>query len=145
MSYRLTQEEDIIIRLSDNAFIPKDTRNFDYNQYLKWIDEGNTPEPAIIPPEPPDYFTFWNTLIQTGAYSSIRIQSSTSLVMNTAATEFIALIGDAKMGYENRQAIQMSILNVLSSGTFTESDLEDFVYALTCGNLNEIYILQPPE
>ena len=37
---------DIIIRKADNAFIPKSTTNRDYQDYLKWVDEGNTPEAA---------------------------------------------------------------------------------------------------
>jgi hypothetical protein len=33
-------------RLSDNAFIPMAEDNTDYQQYLKWLEEGNQPLPA---------------------------------------------------------------------------------------------------
>ena len=44
--YKQTKLNNGIIRLSDNAFIPFDPANTDYQAYLKWLEAGNTPEPA---------------------------------------------------------------------------------------------------
>jgi hypothetical protein len=35
-----------VFRLADNAFIPHDPANTDYQEYLKWVEAGNTPLPA---------------------------------------------------------------------------------------------------
>tara|TARA_R110000737_G_scaffold1737_1_gene5210 strand:+ start:974 stop:1126 length:153 start_codon:yes stop_codon:yes gene_type:complete len=35
-----------VTRLSDNASIPFDPANRNYQEYLEWIDAGNTPEAA---------------------------------------------------------------------------------------------------
>jgi hypothetical protein len=47
--YKLTNSV-ITIRLSDNRQFPNDPANTDYAQYLVWLSEGNTPDPADIPP-----------------------------------------------------------------------------------------------
>lgn len=49
MSYAITSENipvpfRSIVRLADSAFIPMDNGNKDYQEYLAWVEEGNTPE-----------------------------------------------------------------------------------------------------
>ena len=59
--YQLTAEQissdgtnrgvQCVIRLTDNAFIPFDPANTDYQAYLRWLEEGNEPLPANTPEE----------------------------------------------------------------------------------------------
>ena len=35
-----------VIRLADNACIPFDPNNTDYQEYLRWLEAGNIPTPA---------------------------------------------------------------------------------------------------
>ena len=56
MTYQLTtnaiqENQPILLCCDDGSFlgIPPDPANTDYQEYLAWLAEGNTPEPA---PEP---------------------------------------------------------------------------------------------
>ena len=42
----VTANQTVIKRLLDNANIPFDPNNTDYQQSLKWVEAGNTPLPA---------------------------------------------------------------------------------------------------
>jgi hypothetical protein len=44
--YQLVNDFQCIKRIADNAFIPFDPANTDYQAYLAWLAEGNTPLPA---------------------------------------------------------------------------------------------------
>jgi len=48
--YKLTKHNDVVERLQDNAFIPFDSANTDYQAYLAWLDEGN----EVLPPDEPN-------------------------------------------------------------------------------------------
>jgi hypothetical protein len=75
--YQLTNSTTII-RLTDNAFIPPDPANTDYQQYLLWLEEGNQPLP-YVPPTPVDHIEdlqeakeLSTTLIKSTAYQHLQ-------------------------------------------------------------------------
>ena len=49
LSYKIVNGaggQPISIKRSDGWSIPFDPDNTDYQQYLQWLEQGNTPEPA---------------------------------------------------------------------------------------------------
>ena len=47
LHYSQTAESVIFVqRLLDGVFIPMNPDNTDYQTYLRWLEEGNTPTPA---------------------------------------------------------------------------------------------------
>ena len=49
MQYKLQKIDNkvcSVLLIDENKTIPFDPANTDYQAYLKWLEEGNTPEPA---------------------------------------------------------------------------------------------------
>ena len=42
----ISNQSNTVLRIADNVCIPFDPANTDYQAYLKWVAEGNTPTPA---------------------------------------------------------------------------------------------------
>jgi len=143
MTYQLTETGSIRKELENGSvlFLPAESNGTSaWREYQDWLEEGNTPLPAPEPPTPgPDYLAFWDALMVSTIYTSIREQSFVSLPMNTLATEFIALIGDAKAGRANETAILASINAILATGTFTQDQILELQVALAAGKLDQIY------
>ena len=81
MTYTYKNVKDIdgsignyILRKEDNAFIPKDEANMDYQEYLAWVAQGNTAEDL-------DALT-WNDIRSTRD----QILRDTDWTMTTGAT-----------------------------------------------------------
>lgn len=50
--YKLVRDLPIVLRTTDNHFIPFSEDNADYVAYLAWLADGNVPQPAdeVVPP-----------------------------------------------------------------------------------------------
>ena len=127
----------------------RDTLSFDVEE----IDEYNKQKRV-------DYKQFWNSLVNgvnvvstdeneeitpanSGgiAYQKIKNSAKVSLEANVAATEFIALLSDAKSGDANVEKIQGSLLEILSAISFTAEELAEIQQAFTESGMFAVYTL----
>jgi len=53
--YQLTADPDVVIRTADNASIPNDPDNRDWQEYQAWLAAGGVPDPYVPPPPPEQY------------------------------------------------------------------------------------------
>lgn len=137
MSYALTADGSIACDLGDGRFVhlpaaPNGTAA--WAAYQDWLDAGNSPTPYEAPVRP-DYISFWEELLGSSLYGAVREQASTTLAMNAAATELIALLGDAKTGRPNEALLQQAVQRVLTLGSFTAEQLAELQAAATAHDL----------
>lgn len=92
-----------------------------------------------------NYQKFWDELIETSAYDTIKTFAKESLEINTIVTEFIALISDAKNDNANISRFQEVLLEIIESIPFTQSELTKIQNAFTAGGLYSIYKIDPDE
>lgn len=50
MTYRLTDQPGLVLRIADNTYVPHAPGNRDYRAYQEWLGQGNVPEAAPAPP-----------------------------------------------------------------------------------------------
>jgi hypothetical protein len=91
-----------------------------------------------------DYMAFWDALLVSSVYQTIRSQALTTPAVLVACTEFIAAIGDAKIGRPNVPAVQTCIDYLLAAATLSEAELAEMQSLLEAGHLESVYTLSAP-
>ena len=138
-------EKTIVIGFVDGIdvkyIIPVDEDN---KEYRAFVAIGTETAAEYLPEEDEvisDYVSFWIGLISSPYYMKVRASASTSLPVNVVATEFIALIGDAKNGLRIQPLIQSSFNELL---VLVPPDSEDQVYLnnlMDNSGLSSVYAL----
>lgn len=122
MTYKLTRYDNIR-RISDNTIIPKNDLNSDYIEYLKWIEEGNTP----LPEDPPIIYEDWRGFTvgvsTSSTFQFLRSGSMVDIGINALATELRILLSEASLGISNKENIQQllsTLIPLLSEAQINE-------------------------
>jgi hypothetical protein len=105
-------------------------RRVNYHEF--WIGLIN----GIPDPEAEEY-------VGGSAYQKIKTTASQSLEVNTAVTEFIALLSDAKNKNANVDKIQKVLTEIVENIPFTVEELEEIQRAFVASGMFAVYTLQP--
>lgn len=143
MTYQLLEGNTSVVKIDGNQLkvIPFEQGNNDYIEYLEWLSEGNIPEDAPVVVPGPDYLKFWDDLLISSVYQSIRLQAITTPAVLVACTEFIAAFSDAKSGRPNVPAIQACIDLLMQAGTFSQAELDELNALLVDNRLDQLFTI----
>ncbi len=86
-----------VLREVDGATIPPDPANADYQTYLAWVADGNTPDPVVVaaPPSVIPVQAFWARFTPT-EQAAIQAAASTNPGIAQAMT-FALVIGQVNL------------------------------------------------
>ncbi len=102
--------ENGVIRLSDNAFIPEDPANKDWQEYQKWLSEGNTPKPQYTTTELRDQLRAKMLALRSARISKV-LSSPNAQYDGLADVKLYAELGDT-----DAQAILQWYTNTNANG-----------------------------
>ena len=89
----------------------------------------------------PQYQRFWDNLLNTDVYTTMKTAASSALAANTLLTEFIALLDDAKRGEANTGKMQASITGILAGITFSTDERAELQTLFDSTGMSAIYTL----
>ena len=136
--YKLTSSNTTVQRLTDNAFIPFDGGNRDYQEYLQWLAEGNTPEPYIPPPPPvPQSITRRQCAVELRERQLIAPSEALNMTKTATPPAMIQIIFDTMtdndkilaetdFAADNYMRTNPLLIQIMTSSGATEEEIDDF-------------------
>ena len=88
-----------------------------------------------------DYRGFYNALLLSAVYQTIRSQATTTLAMTVACTEFVAAMGDAKNAQVNTAAMQATIDLLIAAAVLTAEERTELETLMATYGLDALYTL----
>jgi len=88
-----------------------------------------------------NYMGFWDGLLDTSVYQTLKTAASSALSANVLLTEFIALLDDAKRGYAKHIKIQESITAILAGISLSSDELAELQTLFNNTGMSSTYTL----
>ena len=145
--YQLTATNTIQLQLGNGSilFLPATNNGTpEWRNYQTWLDAGNTPEPAPLPPvdTSPKFDIFLNQILASNLYQAVIAQATTNPVVNTGLTVTMGALLLAAGGNPNIDGLQAGIDLLFSGLTTTPEQLAELQSILVNSNLNGL--ISPP-
>jgi hypothetical protein len=86
-----------------------------------------------------NYRGFWQALLGSSVYQTLRMAAAADLGANMLVTELIAAFADAKLGEPNEQVINAAMEELLASMQLPADDLDALYAALKANGLYELF------
>jgi hypothetical protein len=105
--YKLTKNE-CVIRIADWAFIPTVIGNADYDEYLRWVQAGNSPIPADEEEEKPPQYPHFVGNQKLDLFTQAEQLAVVTATMSDPMVKLLydRLLGSAYMTYEDPETEQ---------------------------------------
>ena len=132
------QPAQCIKRLADNAFIPFDPANTDYQEYLEWLAEGNEPELYIASAPPvPQQITRRQCAVELRKRNLISAQEALAMTktgdvpalvneMFSAMTETDRIIAETDFAADTYLRTNSLLNQIMTATGASEADIDQF-------------------
>jgi hypothetical protein len=139
--YKMTESENIILRLVDNILIPKGN-NGDWQLYEAWLAEGNTPEPADVVNMPPNWDSLYSHVLAGDLkpiYLRLKQAAKTDNILSVDYINLITVLSNIR----TEQALKECLDELISDGyVLSEEEKQLWNDAVTVSHFSSFLLIK---